>query len=61
MVDNTNNTNFEPGKVPPELESMLFQTFRQKLPAEVQDAVIHDIMATNQEIIKNYFAALQQP
>jgi hypothetical protein len=59
MID-INNTSFRPGRVPPELESQLFQTFRDKLPADIEDAVIYDIMATNQELIKNYFAALQQ-
>jgi hypothetical protein len=51
---------FQPGKIPPELESQLFQTFRQKLPSEVEDAVINDIITTNQEIIKNYYLSIQQ-
>jgi len=45
--------------IPQELKDQMFATFRQKLPAEVTDAVIYDIMQTNQEITKNYFISLQ--
>lgn len=45
--------------IPKDLENQLFETFRQKLPAEIDDAVIYDIMTTNQEILRNYFISQQ--
>ena len=50
---------FKASGVPKELETQLFLTIRQKLPAEVDDAVINDIIATNMEIVKNYFISQQ--
>ena len=51
---------FKSSELPKELQDQMFSTFRQKLPPEVEDSVIIDIMETNQQLIKNYFLSSQQ-
>ena len=61
ITDNTFAQNvFKAGEPPKELTDQLFATFRQKLPAEVGDDVILDIVKTNVEIVKNYFLSTEQ-
>ena len=61
ITDNTFGQKlFQASELPKELQDQMFSTFRQKLPASVEDSVIYDIMETNQQLIKNYFLSLQQ-
>ena len=60
ITDNTFGEKlFQTSDFPKELESKLFSTIREKLPAEVEDAVIYDIMNTNLKIVKEYFLSLK--
>ena len=45
--------------LPQDLEDQLFSTIRDKLPSEIDDSVIYDIMKSNQQIIKDYYLSIR--
>ena len=47
-----------PREIPQEILDRLFVTMREKLPAEVSDDVIRDIMAVNLQIVRGYLESV---
>ena len=47
--------------IPQDIKDKLFATMRQKLPADVDDTVITDILTTNMQIVRDYMISLYPP
>jgi len=47
-----------PREIPQEVLDRLFDTMRKKLPSEVSDDVIRDIMAVNLQIVRGYLESV---
>lgn len=48
-----------PTEIPQEVLDKLFDTMRSKLPADVSDDVIREIMATNLQIVREFLQGPQ--
>jgi len=50
-----------PQEIPQEVLDQLFNTMRSKLPAEVSDDVIREIMTTNLQIVRQFLQSTAPP